>query len=572
MSVSSDAERRVGDHHSNVWEDDLIHSLSTSYGASVYRERAETLIKDIKLQFLSVKEGSSDDDLIKRLQIVDAMECLGIDRHFQPEIKRAMDHVYRYWNEMGIGLGSKDSFMKDLYSTALGFRALRLHRYNVSSAVFDNFKNEKGQFFCNSNGEEGKGDKRVRSMLSLFRASNISFPGEKVMDEAKTFATEYLNKVLTGQTVTESLSREVKYALEFPWYCSVPRWEARNYIEIYDQNHSWLKSNINEKILELAKLDFNILQSMHHKELQLISRWWTESYLPQVAFYRKRHVELYFWVLTGIFEPEFSSSRFSFTKISTIATVLDDLYDTYGTLEEIRIFTEGVRRWDISFVACLPDHIKKIFEFFMKTANELAAEVEKTQGRDMQAYIRKNGWERYLESYLQEAEWMAAGHVPSFDEYFKNGLTSSGMCILNLIPLLLVGQILPEDVLEQIYYPSQFHHFLELTIRLKDDLTDFELEKERGEIVSSLECYLRDNPECTWEDALNHMKGILDHSVSELNWEFLKEDNVPLSCKKFTFNLARGLHFLFHYKDGISITDKEIKDQIFKVLIEPVPL
>ena len=97
-------------------------------------------------------------------------------------------------------------------------------------------------------------------------------------------------------------------------------------------------------------------------------------------------------------------------------------------------------------------------------------------------------------------------------------------------------------------------------------------EKERGETASSIECYLKDNPECTWDDALNHLNGILDFSVSKLNWEFLKHDNVPLSCKKLSFNLARGMHFLFKYKDGISISDKEVKDQIFKVLIEAVPL
>nr|ACN40827.1 unknown [Picea sitchensis] len=580
-SIGNDAERRVANHHSNLWDDDVIHSLSTSYEAPAYRQRVETLIEDIKRLLLIEMEDScsdSDDDLIKRLQIVDTIECLGIDRHFQPEIKVAVDYVYRCWNERGIGLGSRDSLIKDLNSTALGFQALRMHRYNVSSGVFDNFKDENGQFFCNSSGEEekeGRDDKRVRSMLSLFRASNISFPGEKVMDEAKIFTTEYLNQVLTGQAVTDvdqSLLREVKYALEFPWHCSVPRWEARNYIEIYEQNYSWLKSNINAKILELAKLDFNILQCTHQKEMQLISRWWADSYLPQLGFYRKRHVELYFWVVTGTFEPEFSSSRIAFTKIATLATVLDDLYDTHGTLDEVKIFTEGVRRWDNSLIGRLPDHIKKIFEFFMKTSNEMNDEVEKKQGRDMRAYIRKNGWERYLESYLQEAEWIAAGYVPSFNEYLKNGLASSGSCVLNLIPLLLMGQILPEDILEQIFFPSKIHELLEMTIRLKDDITDFEQEKERGEIASSLECYLKDNPESTREDALNHIKGILDLSVSELNWEFLKHDNVPLCCKKFTFNFARGMHFLFKYKDGVSISDNEVKDQILKVLIEPVHL
>ena len=41
----------------------------------------------------------------------------------------------RYWNERGIGLGSRDSPTKDLNATALGFRALRLHQYNVSSGL-----------------------------------------------------------------------------------------------------------------------------------------------------------------------------------------------------------------------------------------------------------------------------------------------------------------------------------------------------------------------------------------------------------------------------------------------------
>jgi len=103
-----------------------------------------------------------DHDLIKRLQIVDTLECLGIDRHFEHEIQTAaLDYVYRFirifyrhfnefniefldtskltdelcrwWNEKGIGEGSRDSLSKDLNATALGFRALRLHRYNVSS-------------------------------------------------------------------------------------------------------------------------------------------------------------------------------------------------------------------------------------------------------------------------------------------------------------------------------------------------------------------------------------------------------------------------------------------------------
>lgn len=98
--------------------------------------------------------------------------------------------------------------------------------------------------------------------------------------------------------------------------------------------------------------------------MQLISRWWSESYLPPLDFYRKRHVELYFWAFLGTFEPEFRSSRIAFTKLSTSMTVIDDLYDTHGTLDEIKICTEGVRRWDTSLISRLPDHIQKNIQVF----------------------------------------------------------------------------------------------------------------------------------------------------------------------------------------------------------------
>nr|F2XF97.1 RecName: Full=Alpha-humulene synthase; AltName: Full=Terpene synthase TPS-Hum; Short=PgTPS-Hum [Picea glauca]ADZ45513.1 alpha-humulene synthase [Picea glauca] len=570
ISESAAIPRRTANHHGNVWDDDLILSLDSPYGAPAYYERLAKLIEEMKHLLLREMEDSNHD-LIRRLQIVDTLECLGIDRHFQHEIKTAALHyVYRCWNEKGIGMGSSDSGSKDLDATALGLRALRLHRYNVSSGVLENFQDENGKFFCNLTG-----DKRVRSMLSLLRASEISFPGEKVMQEAKAFTREYLTQVLAGSgdvtDVDQSLLREVKYALEFPWYCSAPRWEAKSFIEIYGQNQSWLKSNINQEVLELAKLDFSILQCIHQKEIQCITRWWRDSEIAQLNFYRRRHVELYFWAVTCIFEPEFSPSRIAFAKITTVGAVLDDLYDTHGTLDELKTITEAVRRWDLSLIDDLPNNIKIACQFFFNTANELAVEVVKKQGRDMTALLKAT-WQRYVESYLQEAEWIETRHVPSFNEYIKNALVSSGMCIVNLIPLLLLGQLLANNIVEQILSPSKIQELSELTIRLIDDIRDFEDEKERGEIASIVECYMKDNPDSTLENALNHIKGILHVSLEELNWEFMKDDSVPLCCKKFTFNIVRGLQFLYKYGDGISISNKEVKDQIFKILVDQIPI
>ena len=64
--------------------------------APAYYERHEKLIHEIKHLLLTEMEDSSQDDLIKRVQIVDTLQCLGIDGHFQHEIKTAaLDYVYR---------------------------------------------------------------------------------------------------------------------------------------------------------------------------------------------------------------------------------------------------------------------------------------------------------------------------------------------------------------------------------------------------------------------------------------------------------------------------------------------
>ena len=150
-------------------------------------------------------------------------------------------------------------------------------------------------------------------------------------------------------------------------------------------------------------------------------RWWRDSEIAEQNFYRKRHVELYFWVVTCISEPQFSQSRIAFAKITTVGTVLDDLYDSHGKLDELRTITKGVRRWiqiidflasfqlsllytskififiiagaifrwDLSVIDDFPDDIKISLQFFFNTANELAVEVVKNTRAGYDSYIKR---------------------------------------------------------------------------------------------------------------------------------------------------------------------------------------
>lgn len=96
ISDDGRVKRRTGDHHPNLWDDVLIQSLSSPYGASSYSERAEKLIGEVKNMFesLSVEEGelmSPMYDLLQRLLMVDNVERLGISRHFENEIKEPLN-------------------------------------------------------------------------------------------------------------------------------------------------------------------------------------------------------------------------------------------------------------------------------------------------------------------------------------------------------------------------------------------------------------------------------------------------------------------------------------------------
>eukprot|EP00253_Pinus_taeda_P006279 PITA_06279 len=533
---------------------------------------------DIKcLQFLKIvlaKFGSFVPclypvDLLERLLIVDNIVRLGIDRHFEKEIKESLDYVYRHWNVRGIGWDRVNP-IADLEITALGFQLLRLHRYNVTPAVFENFRNSNGHFFCSS----AHFNKDVAGMLNLYRASQLAFPGENILDETKSFSSKYLKEAL-GKSETfsawnkkQNLREEIKYALENSWHASVPRVEAKRYCQVYRSDYARIAKSVyqlpnvhNQKILELAKLDFNIIQAIHQKEMKNVTTWFKDSEFPLLTFSRQRPVECFFIVAAGTYEPQ----------------------------------------WDLSLTENLPDYMKLCYKIFYDIVHEVVREAEKEQGRELLSFFRKgvssnaefvncviharinahtNLWEDYILGYYEEAEWLASQYVPSLEEYIKNGIISIGQRTLLVSGVLLMkGQILSREALEQLDYPGR-RVLTELNCiitRLADDIQTYKAEKARGELASSIECYMKEHPGSTEEVAVNYMYSLLEPAVKELTWEFLKPEDtsdvdIPFPCKKMVMEETRVTMVIFKEEDGYSISKTKIKEYIRECFIEPLPL
>ena len=65
----------------------------------------------------------------------------------------------------------------------------------------------------------------------------------------------------------------------------------------------------------------------------------------KLHFARDRLMECFFWTVGMAFEPEFSNCRKGLTKVTSFITTIDDVYDVYGSIDELELFTDAVTRF-----------------------------------------------------------------------------------------------------------------------------------------------------------------------------------------------------------------------------------
>ncbi|KAL5215196.1 hypothetical protein ABZP36_004348 [Zizania latifolia] len=97
-------------------------------------------------------------------------------------------------------------------------------------------------------------------------------------------------------------------------------------------------------LLELAKLDFNLMQHVHLKELKAISEWWKDLYgYMGLSYVRDRAVESYVWSYVVSYEEGSSLTRMIFAKIIAFIILMDDTYDAHATIHECRKLNEAIQ-------------------------------------------------------------------------------------------------------------------------------------------------------------------------------------------------------------------------------------
>ncbi|KAK9939818.1 hypothetical protein M0R45_016503 [Rubus argutus] len=290
-------------------------------------------------------------DLFEHMWAVDRLQRLGVSRYFEPEIKECINYVSRYWTEKGI-CWARNSVVQDIDDTAMGFRLLRLHGHKVSAKVFEHFK--KGtEFFCFS----GQSNQAVTGIYNLYRASQVSFPGEKVLEDAKEFSFKFLrekqacNELQDKWIITKDLPGEVGYALDIPWYASLPRLETRFYIEQYGgENDVWIGKTLysmpyvnNNVYLELAKLDYNNCQALHLSEWDSLQMWYEKWKLRDYGLSKTSLLVAYFVAAASIFEPERANERLAWAKTASLVETIASYFNNGASDGDKRAFVDEFR-------------------------------------------------------------------------------------------------------------------------------------------------------------------------------------------------------------------------------------
>ncbi|XXG39367.1 hypothetical protein AAC387_Pa01g0342 [Persea americana] len=134
---------------------------------------------------------------------------------------------------------------------------------------------------------------------------------------------------------------KIEFALEYPRQCLLPRLESRSIVK-----QLWPGDGTINKCLELAKLDMEMLQKLHLKEIEELKRWWATLEVSELAFaetLRSGILKCHFAISTALFEPQFSMFRLAFAKTGCLVTLVDDLFDVqYSQRQELTSFHEAV--------------------------------------------------------------------------------------------------------------------------------------------------------------------------------------------------------------------------------------
>ncbi|KAK9079252.1 hypothetical protein SSX86_000922 [Deinandra increscens subsp. villosa] len=490
-------------------------------------------------------------DSDKKLGLIYTVHRLGLTYMFLKEIEGQLENLFNEFN--------LDDYVEvDLHTTCINFQAFRHLGYKLPSDVFNKFKDGDSITFKEYITTD------VRGMLGLYESAQLRLKGEKILDDASAFTEAKLKSLVN--TLEGNLAEQVKQSLKRPFHHGMPMVEARLYFSNYQEECS-----THDSLVKLAEMHFNYLQLQQKEELRIVSeicncpknkslsfmynivfRWWKDMRFQETNPYiRDRVPEIYLWILGLYFEPRYSSARIIATKITLFLVVLDDTYDAYATIDEIRLLTDAINRWDISAMSQIPEYIRPFYKILLNEYAELEEQQAK-EGRVNSVIASKEAFQDIARGYLEEAEWTSSGYVASFPEYMKNGLITSAYNIISKSALVGMGEMVSQDDVAWYESHPKILQASELISRLQDDVMTYQFERKRAQSATGVDAYMKTYG-VSEKEAIEELKKMIKDAWNDINEGCLKPREVSMHVLAPILNLARMIDVVYSQDHGTAL-------------------
>nr|XP_043639310.1 germacrene A synthase short form-like [Erigeron canadensis] len=543
----NDLERPFANFPPSIWGDRFLSFTLDNTRLEAYAKAMKEPKEELKKLIAEPSMASNS-----KLSLINSLYRLGFNYLFSEEINSELDKLFKKFN-------LEDCHEADLYTISLNFLVFRQHGYKLSCDVFNKFKD-----FSSGKFKESIIVNDVKGMLSFYESTHLRVHGESILDEALTFTESRLKGIV--DTLEGNLQRQVKHALAFPSHLGLPIVEARLYFSNYQEECSTYAP-----LLKLANAHFNYFQLLQKEELQILTKWYKDMKFQTITPYtRDKLPELYLWILAVYLEPHYSEARLITSKIAQFVLVLDDTFDAYGTIEELRLLTDAICKWDMSAMEQVPEYIKPFYQILLNEYAEFEKQLKK-EGRANVVNASKRAFQQLAKGYLTEAEWRHSKKVPTFEEYLENGLITSSYNVLGISALIGMGEIVSEEALAWYESHPKFLQASELIARLHNDVVSFKFERERSQPATGVESYIK-TFEVTEDKAINQLKKLIENAWKDLNEGCLMPRVVSMKMLSTTINLARVIYVAYRFNDGFTFSDKTLKDHITLLFEDSVPI
>ncbi|XP_065877206.1 (3S,6E)-nerolidol synthase 1-like [Euphorbia lathyris] len=478
------------------------------------------------------KEG--EEDAVKGLAMIDAIQRLGIEYRFQDEIHAILLRHYTT---------PTNHDQNNLHEVALRFRLLRQEGYFVPTGVFDKFQ-EEGKF-------KEKLSCDIKGLMGLYEASQLSREDEYLLDEAGEYSYGLLNSLMVTNNLDRNQAKAVENLLKDPYYKSLPNFMAKSSLISYfklQEGNQWIND-----LQEVADFEFQIVQLQHQEEKAQVSEWWKDVGLSkELKFARDQPLKWFMWSITALTDPSLSRQRVELIKPISLVYILDDIFDVRGTLQDLTFFTSVIDRWDIASIEQLPDYMRICFQALDKITNEVSNMVYEQIGWNPTKYLSMQ-WGSLCHAFLVEARWFSTSNLPRAEEYLENGIVSTGVHVVLVHLFFLVGEGINKENVELIEGNPGIMRSTSKILRLWDDFGSAKDENQEGNDGSYVEYYMKEHQESSRENATKHVLQMISDTWKQLNHDCLFHNPFSPTLTKACLNVARMVPSMYSYDENCSL-------------------